>query len=120
MKILKTVIYSILFVFCLFGVASAQKTATPVKITKYPTPAYTEEAQKNNISGKVTLKVEFLSNGKIGYVQEIADKNDEVLRRYGLVKQAIKAARIIEFKPATVDGKPVTKIKSVVLTFRLF
>lgn len=120
MKNLKITIYTILFIFCLFGITSAQKTSTPVKITKYPTPTYTEEAQKNNISGKVILKVEFLSNGKIGDVQEVADKNDEALRRYGLVKQAIKAARTIEFNPATADRKPVTKIKTVVMTFRLF
>jgi TonB family protein len=124
MKTLNKFIYSILFICCLFGITSAQQKEkekfTPIKITEFPKPAYTEEAQKNNISGKVTLNVEFLSNGEIGDVQEIADKNDDKLRRFGLVNQAIKAAKTIQFKPATVNGKSVTRIKSVIFTFRLF
>lgn len=119
----KKFIYSILFIFCLFGMSFAQEAetskSTPVKITRYPRPTYTDEARANNISGIVTLEVEFLANGKIGKVEEVAEKNDDDLRKYGLVRKAIKAVKSIKFKPATENGKPITQIKSIALTFNI-
>lgn len=119
----KKFIYSILFVFCLFGMSFAQEAepskSTPVKITRSAKPGYTDEARKYNISGTVLLRVEFLASGKIGKVEEIAEENDDDLRKYGLARKAIEAAKSIKFKPATENGKPVTKIKSIMLTFNI-
>ena len=108
----------------LTGFASGQsennQNSTKIKFKYIPTPAYTKEARKRKITGSVYLRVEFKADGNIGEIEEIADKNDEKMRTYGLIDQAIKAARSIEFSPATEDGKAVTQKKIVVMEFRMF
>jgi TonB family protein len=75
---------------------------------------YTEEARRNNIQGVVTLRINFLANGKIGPISVVKGLD------FGLTEQAIAAAREIVFEPAQRNGSPVTVVKLVNFTFNLF
>lgn len=68
-----------------------------------PTPGYTEEARRANVSGIVRLRVVLGADGNVRHVL--------VLRRlsHGLTEKAIEAARQVRFNPATLDGQPVSQ-----------
>ena len=124
MKYSIKVLLIFLFTVCLFGISKAQEAedgdAAPVKITRRPQPGYTDDARREGVEGIVKLKVTFLAEGKIGEVNEIVEENSKELRKTGLVRQAIRAAKKIKFKPAVEDGKPITVTKTVVFTFSLY
>jgi len=73
------------------------------EILAKPTPGYTEEARRANISGVVRLRVVLGSDGNVKHIL--------VLRRlsHGLTEKAIEAARQVRFNPATRDGQPVSQ-----------
>lgn len=73
------------------------------EILAKPTPGYTEEARRANVSGVVRLRVVLGSDGNVRHVL--------VLRRlsHGLTEKAIEAARQVRFNPATRDGQPVSQ-----------
>jgi len=73
--------------------------AKPFRILTKPKPPYTDEARRNNVQGKVILKVTFLPSGQIGTISTIKGLPN------GLTEQAIAAARSIKFE----TGKAVTK-----------
>lgn len=73
--------------------------AKPFRILTKPKPPYTDEARRNNVQGKVILKVTFLPSGQIGSISTIKGLPN------GLTEQAIAAARGIRFE----TGKAVTK-----------
>ena len=87
-----------------------QKMDRPLRIISKPPPKYTDEARQNNVQGSVTLKITFGSDEKIGDVEWLNDgsENAQQLKKYGLVGEAIIAARKIKFEPKIVDGNPVT------------
>ena len=68
-----------------------------------PTPGYTEEARRAGVAGVVRLRVVLGSDGNIRHVL--------VLRRlsHGLTEKAVEAARRVRFKPATLNGQPVSQ-----------
>jgi TonB family protein len=129
----RKVILSLFFVFCLSGFAFAQATAdsmqkeqrVPVpgalQILKKPQASYTDEARQNNVQGTIVLQVVFLANGKIGDVTFVEEKsNGKKMKRYGLVAQAVKAAKKIKFNPATKDGVPINVTKNLSYTFTIY
>lgn len=124
MKIFIKLILITISTFCLFNFVFGQEkqdqNATGIKITRHPRPTYTEEASRERISGNVVLKVEFKADGKIGEITEVVERNDAVMKRVGLINQAIKAARTIKFKPATENGKAITQFKVIVLNFKIY
>jgi len=87
-----------------------QEANHPLRIFSKPKAAYTDEARQNNIQGTVELNITFESNGTIGHIEWIDDgsENDQKLKKYGLVDQAITAAREIRFEPEMANGKPIT------------
>jgi TonB family protein len=96
-------------------------SAVPLKIITQPTTNYTDEARKNKVEGWVRLRVTFLANGQIGeviYIKESSKKKK--LTKYGLVQQAIEAAKIIKFEPARKDGQPITVTKTVEYYFTIY
>jgi len=110
--------------FCCFvflGTAKAQtEREKGVKILSKPMPSYTNAAREYNVSGWVQVTVTFQSDGKIGevvYFDESSEK--KYLTRYGLVKEAIRAAKKIKFKPQTKDGQPITVTKVITYTFTI-
>jgi TonB family protein len=99
-----------------------KEKATPVKITKIVQPVCPPEAKAAGFKGNVRLQVEFLANGKIGKITYAKPSSVNVLKedpfeKYGLVKNAIEAAKKLEFEPATRDGEPITVVKVVEYVF---
>lgn len=118
---------SILLLICFSGLcalAQTQQTEKPLQglaILSKPRPNYTDEARKKGVEGTVTLKITFLANGEIGdviYVSENSKKKK--LTKYGLVNQAIEAAKKIKFEPAKKNGQPLTSIAAIEYSFMLY
>jgi len=80
---------------------------------KQPEPKYTVDAMRAKITGEVTLEATVEANGKVSNVRVLKGLS------YGLNEEAIKAARLWEFKPAMADGKPVPIIVTIILEFNL-
>lgn len=78
-------------------------------------PEYTGPALQAKVQGSVTLEVEVLANGTVGYVKVLKSLD----RSYGLDAQAIRAARQWVFRPATAGGKPVDSVVQLILDFHL-
>lgn len=70
-------------------------------ITK-PEPAYTKDARDNKVEGTVIIRAVLSKTGRVENIRVFQGLAD------GLTEEAIKAARQIEFVPATKDGKPVS------------
>jgi TonB family protein len=82
---------------------SAREGITRAVIHAKPTPGYTEEARRANVSGVVRLRVVLGADGNVRHVL--------VLRRlsHGLTEKAVEAARQVRFTPATLGGQPVSQ-----------
>jgi hypothetical protein len=76
-----------------------------LEITDKPRPHYTDEAKLSMVTGAVHLAVEFLPNGKIGFVHAI-----DYLPG-GLTQECLRAARRIKFKSPEKSGSPVTTVR---------
>jgi protein TonB len=68
----------------------------------------------NQISGKVVLSVEVLEDGSVGGITVVSGLG------HGLDERAVAAARKGRFLPATRDGKPVTAMVKVEVTFDIY
>lgn len=86
----------------------------PLQIISKPRAVYTDEAQTNNVQGKVVLRVTFMANGQIGAISVVLGLPD------GLTEQAIDAAKEIKFKPAKRKGIPYSVTKPVEYTFTIY
>jgi TonB family protein len=86
----------------------------PLKILAQPRAEYTDEGRFNNVTGIVRLRIEFLSNGKLGKIVIISGLP------YGLTNQALEAAKNIKFEPKTENGKYVATSKIVEYRFTLY
>ncbi len=82
-----------------------------VKVLSLPRAVYTDEAEKNQVQGKVVLRVTFSANGSIGAITVISGLGN------GLTEQAIAAARGIKFEPARKGGVPISVTKPVTYSF---
>ena len=78
-----------------------------------PDPHYTEKARKNDVQGDVEFMLILWSTGK-PKVLHITKRLPD-----GLTERALKAARKIKFKPAMVDGKPVSSFILAQFNFSL-
>lgn len=86
-------------------------TVTPIKILSKTPANYTDAARLEGVEGVVRLRVTFLSTGEIGSVTPVSGL------AYGLTEQAIAAARLIKFQPATRNGVPYSVVKTVEYNF---
>jgi len=84
----------------------------PVKITYKPRPKYPDP--QICATGSVALRVEFLSTGEIGKIIPVSSLG------FGFTESAIDAARLMKFKPAQLNGKPVTVHKVVQFFFTIY
>jgi TonB family protein len=67
-----------------------------------PKPIYTKEARRNKTDREVVVDAEFSADGTVRllrFVQRLGHGLDEI---------AIEAVAAIQFKPASVNGKPVS------------
>ena len=85
----------------------------PLIILRKPDFEFIDVASRNNYSGLVKLKINFLPNGKIGDIVVVSDTGK------GITELAIKAARKIKFLPAEIDGKKVDAIRVVEYAFNV-
>jgi TonB family protein len=77
---------------------------SPFTWTYRPTPIVTPEAQANKVSGTVLLRATFSSNGVITDIEIV---NPVPF----MTDSAVEALRRSRFRPATVNGKPVTLVR---------
>lgn len=87
--------------------------ATPLRILNKPDPGYTAEARRLKIEGDVTLQVRFTASGQVEVLHVVRGLG------YGLDQLAQSAARRIQFKPATRDGRAVDEVTVIRVTFQL-
>jgi tetratricopeptide (TPR) repeat protein len=87
---------------------------TKARIIDKPSPEYTEEARKNQVTGTVTLLLVVSADGKVLGTIPTAELP------FGLTEMAIEAARKIVFTPATIDGKPVSQFIRVEYNFNIY
>ena len=66
-----------------------------------PVPVTTPEAQENKVSGTVMLRATFNADGTISDVEVISPVDF-------MTESAIESLKRSKFKPATINGKPVT------------
>lgn len=78
-------------------------------------PQYTPEAMRAKIDGEVVLEAVVLETGRVGEV-EVTKSLDTT---YGLDEEAVKALKQWRFEPGRRDGKPVSVLVTVWMTFTL-
>lgn len=88
-------------------------SSTPLEILNKPNPGYTAEARRLKIEGDVTLEVRFTASGQVEVLRVVHGLG------YGLDQLAQEAARRIQFKPATRDGRPVDEVTVIRVSFQL-
>ncbi len=98
----------------------SEQTETKLVIINRPQAIFNSRARKKGVEGTVRLRVTFKSDGEIGDVIDITEKDKEKFVKYGLTEQAMIAAKKIKFKPATKDGEPVTVTKTIEYAFVIF
>jgi TonB family protein len=80
-------------------------------ILEKPPAEYTQAARRNNVRGKVVLKVALTSYGSV----TVVSVREEL--PHGLRQAAIEAARQIKFKPAMFKGRAVSQTTTVEYRF---
>ena len=91
-----------------------EKVDQDVIFIKKPRAQYTDLARQNQVQGTVKLAVEFLADGKIGFVFAFQTLPD------GLTDRTVDAAKSIEFEPAKVGSHAVTTVKVQSYTFNIY
>lgn len=84
------------------------------RVLAKPEPQYTEEARKNGVTGAVVLRVVFSRTGEVTNIRALQ------ALPFGLTERAIMAARLIRFRPATRDGRPVNVSMQLEYNFNLY
>jgi TonB family protein len=95
----------------IFKVGDVSKRAV---ITSKPTPDFTEEARKNNVTGEVLLRLVLTSSGTVTSIQPVKRLPD------GLTEKAIEAAKRIQFIPAEKDGHKVSQYVVISYNFNIY
>jgi len=84
------------------------------RVLAKPEPQYTEEARRNAVTGTVVLRVVFSRTGEVTNIRAVQPLP------FGLTERAIAAARMIRFRPATRDGRPVNVYMQLEYNFSLY
>ena len=90
------------------------EVTTRATITFKPEPGFTGKARSNNVSGVVRLRAVLGSDGTVRNISVIKGLPD------GLTEKAVAAARKIKFKPATIDGRPVSQFVVLEYNFNIY
>ncbi|MGH9930883.1 MAG: energy transducer TonB [Pyrinomonadaceae bacterium] len=92
----------------------APQVTERARVLAKPEPQYTEEARRNAITGSVVLRVVFSCTGEVINIRAVQ------ALPFGLTERAIAAARLIRFRPATRDGRPVNVYMQLEYNFNLY
>jgi len=84
------------------------------RYSKNPKPLYPQEARKKGYEGEVLLRVEVLSNGRVGEIEVRRSSGHEVLDR-----SAIATIKQWKFIPAKKGESPVSVWANIPVTFQL-
>ena len=95
------------------GVFRAGGGVTPPALISKVEPEYSEEARKAKYQGVVLLYVEVAPNGRAQNVRVLHSLG------LGLDQKAMEAVMKWKFRPGTKDGKPVTVVATIEVSFRL-
>lgn len=85
----------------------------PLEIVEKPKASYPKDFNAH-VQGTVTLRVEFLSDARIGKISVVKGLP------HGLTEQAINAARKIKFNPELKNCNSVDILRPVVYTFKQY
>jgi TonB family protein len=121
------VIVAFVFISNMFGEESvpsrptaANKKSTSTSVVydaaylNNPAPSYPVQAFRDKAEGTVLVRVQVLPNGQSGQVELHTSSSFE-----SLDAAAISTVKKWRFKPATVDGQPITQWVTIPITFRL-
>jgi TonB family protein len=92
----------------------APQVTERARVILKPEPQYTEDARRNQITGSVILRVVFSRTGEVTNIRALHSLP------FGLTERAIAAARLIRFRPATKDGRPVNVSMQLEYNFNLY
>lgn len=95
-------------------VFTGKEVTQRVRVLKKPEPSFTEEARRAGVSGTVVLQTVFAADGEVKHIFIIKALG------YGLTAKAVKAARLIKFEPAMMDGKAVSMYMNLEYSFNLY
>jgi len=95
------------------SIFNADEITIPRRILSKPEPAYTEEARRAGVEGKVVLLAVLASDGIVKHILLLHPLS------YGLTEQAIAAARKIKFEPSIKDGRTVSQVARLEYYFHL-
>ena len=124
MRFESTVTLAGVLLLSLLGVARAQepssvarpgKDVTAPQIEKEVKPVYTESAKKERIQGLVGMDVVVLADGSVGDVTVTRSLDKE----HGLDDESVKAVKQWRFVPGKKDGKAVSVLVEIDMTFTL-
>jgi TonB family protein len=77
-------------------------------------PTSNDYAQKNNIAGMVFLQMVVDAQGRPGAVTIVRPIG------FGLDEKAVEAVQHAQFRPGTLNGKPVPELVNLQVTFRIY
>lgn len=87
---------------------------TPLRIVSKPKASYTDKAREAQVSGTIIVLVLFAGSGRVTHTIILEGLG------YGLNENAVNAARKIVFEPAKENGKPISQIKIVQYSFKIY
>lgn len=90
------------------------QVSTRARVLKKPEPLYTDSARSAQIVGTVVLQVVLRADGTVQHILIIEGLP------FGLTESAVKAARQIQFTPATFAGSPVSMVVQLEYNFNLY
>lgn len=90
------------------------EVTTKARILMKPEAAYTEEARQAQIVGTIVLRAVLTADGSVRHILVLDGLPN------GLTEAAVRAARLIKFIPATVDGKAVSTFVQLEYNFNLY
>lgn len=89
-------------------------TAKPLVIFFQPAPGYSEKARRNNVTGKIRLRVIFRADGQINKAEVLSGLPD------GLNERVFSSVRRMLFIPATKQGTPISLSKVLEYNFSMY
>jgi TonB family protein len=94
------------------GPGRSVRVPTLVKEVK---PHYTPAAMQEQIEGVVLMEAVVLRDGRVGDVRVVKSLD----AKFGLDREAVKAAKQWRFKPGTLKGAPVAVLVTLEMAFTL-
>ena len=97
-----------------YRIYAPTEVTTKARILSKPSPMYTEDARRNQVTGMVALLLVFSADGSVRGFIPIKTLS------MGLTETCIEAARRIRFTPAMINGTPVSQFIRVEYNFNIY